>query len=80
MLAPPLGISLSASPAAVFLLGFASFVFCVVSWSVSAVAYNLRSVKVDSDQLGIALGLAMLVPVGLDLLLAFFATILAPMG
>lgn len=80
LLAPLFGISLPVAPAALFLLGFAAFIFCVVSWSVSAVAYNLRSVKVDSDAVGIALGMALLVPVGWELLATAFAAILAPMG
>lgn len=76
LLAPVVGISLRVSP--VMVPG--ALVFCVLCCLLSAAVYGLNSKKVDSDAMGVALGLALLVPVGLDLLLTIAAAILAPMG
>ncbi|MCA8936167.1 MAG: hypothetical protein KDB68_08160 [Planctomycetes bacterium] len=76
LLAPVVGISLPISP----LMVPGALVFCILCWLLSAAVYGRNSKKVDSDAMGVALGLALLVPVGLDLLLTIAAVMLAPMG
>ena len=80
MFAAWLDMSLPVSREAVRPIMLAALGLTFVSWLVSAGAYKLRSVRVDSDALGITLGLVLMVPVGLFLLLAVFAITLAPMG